>query len=309
MPTGGVYLPSVEVPLNEKYVDKNGRSYSNYGSYIINTYYEHPEFFKNSFAFVNNVCPGFYVELSDGLGLMAKFSEISFRVYFHLEDTDKTRRSFVAASTPEVMQTITVDNDKESIRELAADNSCTYLKTPAGIFTEVELPVDAAKEGHLNDSILSATVSFPRLNNYKELSDYSFAIPQNVMLVQKDSLVSFFEKKRNYNNIYSFYTTLSKTNNYSFSGSADICNLIVSMYNSKKKGLSTDPDWVSKHPNWNKAILVPVSTISASTTASSTTTSTVVTLVNEMGMTCTRLIKGTAENPLKIRVVYAKFKE
>ena len=37
----------ITIPLNEEYIDRNGNKYNNIGSYLMNTYYEHPEYFKN----------------------------------------------------------------------------------------------------------------------------------------------------------------------------------------------------------------------------------------------------------------------
>ena len=302
-------LPNIRIRLNQPYTDKDGVSYNNYGTYILRKYYQHPEYFKNSYAFVHNVCPGFFLEVVDGEGFMAKFDEIDFRVYYRYKNGDNTYNGFLASSsTQEVLQTITVENDKEALSRLAADESYTYMRTPAGIFTEVTLPVDDIKNEHTTDSLLSASMAFTRVNN-SFLSDNSFKVPQRVMLIQKDSLNTFFEHTRNYNNLYAFYTTLSR-NAYSFASSSDINNLVVRMYNAKQQGLRSDPQWEEKHPNWNKALLVPVQALTASSTTVTTTTTSSVTpiaLVNEMGMTSTRLVKGTAENPIKIKVIYAKF--
>ena len=307
-----VQFPYIDIKLNQAYTDKEGVTYNNYGTYILRKYYDHPEFFKNSYAFIHNICPGFYVEVTDGEGFMAKFYDIGLRVYYHYQieaSSDDVLNGYLgASSTQEVLQTITVENDKEGLTRLAADNSCTYMKTPAGIFTEVTIPVDEIKNTHTSDSLLSASVVFNRINN-EFLSDYSFKAPQRVLLIQKDSVNQFFENTRNYNNLYAFYTSLSK-NAYSFSNSSDISNLVVRMYNAKQQGLKTDPAWLEKHPNWNKALLIPVQTVTASSTTTTTTTttsSTPIALIHEMGMTSTRLVRGTSENPIKMKVVYAKY--
>ena len=210
----------------------------------------------------------------------------------------------MASSTNEVLQTITVKNDKEKLKQLVeSDNSCTFMKTPAAIFTEVTLPVDDIKSSHMNDSLLSVSIDFNRINNYEPLSKYTFSAPQRALLIQKDSLTSFFEKNQNYNNKYAFYTSLYK-NAYSFSNSSDINNLIVKMYNDRHEGLKHDPNWVENHPNWNKALLVPVGILTSST---SSTDKTPIALVNEMGLTTTRLKRGTPQDPIKLRVLYARF--
>jgi len=301
--------PHVVIRLNEPYTDKNGVRYNNYGTYILRNYYEHPEYFKNSFAFIHQMCPGFYVETTDGQGLLANFAEAQLRVYYDYKDDEDGEEyySFLeTSSTDEVLQTITVKNDKAALRKLVeSDSEYTYLKTPAGIFTEVTLPVEEIKSAHMKDSLLSVSVSFNRVNNFEPLTNYTFSAPQKLLLIQKDSLNSFFETNQNYNNRYAFYTTLSK-NAYSFSSSSDINNLIVKMYNDRLEGLKRDPDWVAKHPDWNKALLVPVGEI---TTVSSTSSSgtTPIALVHEMGLSTTRLKRGTTASPIKLRVIYAKF--
>jgi hypothetical protein len=259
------------------------------------------------------MCPGFYIESTDGQGLMSYFASAQFSVYYTYLGYDDSEEDggfeefasfLLASSTNEVLQTITVKNDKEKLKQLVeSDNSCTFMKTPAAIFTEVTLPVDDIKSSHMNDSLLSVSIDFNRINNYEPLSKYTFSAPPRVLLIQKDSLTSFFEKNQNYNNKYAFYTSLYK-NAYSFSNSSDINNLIVKMYNDRHEGLKHDPNWVENHPNWNKALLVPVGILTSST---SSTDKTPIALVNEMGLTTTRLKRGTPEDPIKLRVLYARF--
>ena len=75
------------------------------------------------------------------------------------------------------------------------------------------------------------------------------------------------------------------------------------MYNDRQAGEKNDPNWLEKHPNWNKALLIPVSELTTSSSSGSTT----VALVNEMGLTTTRLKRGTPQDPIKMRVIYARF--
>ena len=308
------YNPVLTIRLNAPYTDKNGVTYNNYGTYILRNYYKHPEYFKNSYAFIHQMCPGFYVETIDGQGVMSHFVSAQFCVYYRFyvedlkddEDDGEYISYMLAASTEEVLQTITVKNDKAALNQLVETNSdCTFMKTPAAIFTEVTLPVDEIKSAHVSDSLLSASVAFNRINNYEPLTSYTFSAPKKVLLIQKDSLNSFFEKNQNYNNKYAFYTTLNK-NAYSFSSSSDINNLIIKMYNDRAEGLKKDPNWLEKHPNWNKAILMPVGELSITST---TGTSSTIGLRNEMGLTSTRLKRGTAQDPIKMRVIYARFND
>lgn len=302
------YDRNVMFRLNSPYTDKNGVRYKNYGTYILRNYYEHPDYFKNSYAFIHQLCPGFYIETTDGQGVMANFLQAQLRVYYTEKGTDdNTYVSYLSASsTDEVLQTITVKNDKETLQKLVeSDNDYTYLKTPVGIFTEVTFPVDEIKTAHVKDSLLSVSISFNRENNSEPLTKYTFSSPKKVLLIEKDSLNSFFEQVSNYNNKYAFYTTLSK-NAYTFSNSNDINNLIVRMYNARQAGEKNDPLWLEKHPDWNKALLLPVNELTT-LSSSTSTVGTTIALINEMGLTSTRLKRGTPSNPIKLKVIYARF--
>jgi len=302
------------IHLNDPYTAKDGTTYNNYGSYLLRSYYDHPEYFKNTFTFVNNVCPGFFFELYDGVGVMAKIAQIDLYTYYHYNSNGEVRASYLrTTSTEEVIQTTKVTNDRNALEYLATDNSCTYLKTPSGIFTEVELPVSDICTSHTTDSLLQAKVSFSRINNVEQLTALTLAPPQKLLLIEKDSLKNFFEGNRLHDNTYAFRTTLA-SNAYSFD---NISNMITRMNRAKTNGEKSDPDWVAKHPNWNKALLVPVDEVTVTSTTSSssyyygtTTTSseTAVALKNQMGLSSTRLIRGTAESPIKIDVIYAKFR-
>ena len=176
--------------------------------------------------FVNNICPGFFFEIEDGLGVMAKIEEIDLHVFYRrLEDGESAYASIALSSTPEVLQTTRVVNDEGALQRLIDDTSCTYLKAPAGIFTEVTLPVDEIDQYQVNDSLLSVSMSFQRLNSGRYDVQYPINAPSYILMVHKDSLNSFFEKQTMYNYTYSFATSLS-SNAYSFS---NICNMISLM--------------------------------------------------------------------------------
>ena len=284
--------------LNDSYTDKNGKTYNNYGTHIMRNYYEHPEYFKNSYTFIHNVCPGFFFEVNDGLGVMAKLVEISMNVYFHYQgDTTVYYGVMNMAATPEVLQTTKITNDQKALARLVADESCTYLKTPAGIFTEVTLPIEEISQSHIGDSLLSASLSFLRQNSKIQDNDYLLQTPKTILMVQKDSLHSFFEQERLYDQISSYSATLTD-NAYTFS---NIGNLITHMQQVRIKGVKEDPNWLEKHPDWNKVVLVPIS-------ITYTTDKTISAIGNNMGLSSTQLTGGP-NYPIQINVIYAKFKK
>jgi hypothetical protein len=297
------YFEDIIIPLNQPYTDRQGKTYNNYGTYILRTYYEHPEYFMNSINFTNNVCHGFYLKSLDGNGVMSEIYNTQLQVYIH--KTDESAGSTLIGltafkSTEEVLQTTRISNDKATIQKLVADNSCTYLKTPAGIFTEVELPVEDIKMGrnrdgeHLNDTITSARIVFQRMRERNSDSDYELVEPSNLLMVQRDSLYSFFENRQLPNNMTSFLATYSsKDNTYTFN---NISSLVNDMWNKHGK---TD--------NWNKCVLIPVTITTVGSTAYSTS-ATVAGVNNAMDITSIRLVGGSENKhtPVSISVIYNK---
>lgn len=312
-------VKNFKIYLNKEY-KKDGKRYKNYGSYIMQTYAEHPEYFKTNYKFLHNVCPGFYIKNVGGTGNMAKIWNTELIFYWTRHKTINTDSTAVSIGynrfdgTEEVLQLNKIENDTENLKKLASKDQekCTYLKSPAGIFTEVTLPIEDIMKGHEKDTLNTATVSFPRLNNDNEDNPYNFATPSTILMVQKDSLQSFFEKSKLADNRTSYTASYSSTgtykNAYTFQ---NIANLVSAMYKNKGKG-----------ENWKKVVLVPVNVI---TTTQGYTT--VISKINhDMSLASTRLIVGTddpdkdyttdkktgkkvASGPIRIKVIYSKFKE
>lgn len=312
-------VKNFKIYLNKKYT-KDGKTYKNYGSYIMQTYAEHPEYFKTNYKFLHNVCPGFYIKNVGGTGNMAKIWNTELIFYWTRHKTINKDSTAVSIGynrfdgTEEVLQLNKIENDTENLKKLASKDQekCTYLKSPAGIFTEVTLPIEDIMKGHEKDTLNTATISFPRLNNENEDNPYNFATPSTILMVQKDSLQSFFEKSKLADSRTSYTASYSSTgtykNAYTFQ---NIANLVSAMYKNKGKG-----------ENWNKVVLVPVNVI---TTTQGYTT--VISKINhDMSLASTRLIVGTddpdkdyttdektgkkvASGPIRIKVIYSKFKE
>lgn len=310
-------VKNFKIYLNKEY-KKGGKTYKNYGSYIMQTYAEHPEYFKTNYKFLHNVCPGFYIKNVGGTGNMAKIWNTELIFYWTRKKTINKDSTAVSIGynrfdgTEEVLQLNKIENDKKSMEKLASQEKWTYLKSPAGIFTEVTLPIDDIMKGHEKDTLNTATISFPRLNNENEDNPYNFATPSTILMVQKDSLQSFFEKSKLADSRTSYTASYSSTgtykNAYTFQ---NIANLVSAMYKNKGKG-----------ENWNKVVLVPVNVI---TTTQGYTT--VISKINhDMSLASTRLIVGTddpnkdyttdektgkkvASGPIRIKVIYSKFKE
>lgn len=315
-------VKNFKIYLNKEY-KKDGKRYKNYGSYIMQTYAEHPEYFKTNYKFLHNVCPGFYIKNVGGTGNMAKIWNTELIFYWTRHKTIKAKDGVTDSTavsigynrfdgTEEVLQLNKIENDTENMKKLASQQNWTYLKSPAGIFTEVTLPIEDIMRGHEKDTLNTASISFPRLNNKDEDNPYNFATPSTILMVQKDSLQSFFEKSKLADNRTSYTASYSSTGSYKNAYTfQNIANLVSAMYKNKGKG-----------ENWNKVVLVPVNVI---TTTQGYTT--VISKINhDMSLASTRLIVGTndpdkdytkdektgkkvASGPIRIKVIYSKFKE
>jgi len=300
------YTHSLIIPLNEEYTDKNGNVYNNYGTYLINSYEQNPNNFSTSYKFLHNVSPGFYIEYENGLGSMVRVDRAYLNMYYQYRittpnivdslavDTIATTYTLIPSSE-EVLNTTFFDSDTEANTKLAESTDYTCLKTPAGIFTEAALPVLEIMENHENDTVNAAEITFQRLNEEQQY-EYAFSSPTTLLLLETDSVKSFFESRKVIDNKRSFTTSLS-SNQYKFS---NISSLITSMYQAYKAA-SDKEAWVKQHPNWNKVTLVPVST------SVSSTTSAVTAVYNELGLTSTKLVGG--DTPLRIKIVYSNFNE
>ena len=286
----GAYFAYVKVPLNKEYIDKEGKKYNNYGTYIMRKFYENASLFKNFNTFTNSVCPGFYIKSTDGQGLIIEVAFTQLNMYYRYKSDDNIYTATCSLnSTDEVVKATHVSNDQTGIDQLVATDTCTYLKTPAGIYTEVTLPIDEIKKGHENDTITSAKVAFTRMRSRSNTSEVILEEPTRLLLIERDSLYTFFENNGTPDNITSYLATYnSSQKTYSFN---NISYLINRMY--ARKG---------KSENWNKAVLIPVEVETSSTTATTSSSG----IANEMNVNSVRLVGGANNKhaPIRMSVIY-----
>lgn len=297
------YLPSIRIPLKKEF-----------GASIMKAYYKNPEIFKNSYNFIHQLVPGFYFKTAGGIGSMAYISLSQLNVYFRYKTqttlSDGTRKDTIFTTvaafpgTEEVLQTTDIVYDKDAIRNLVNDKSCTYIKSPAGIFTEMQLPVNEIVEkqyigtdgnvySHRNDTINTAEVVLQRINDTHD-SKYNLGIPQTLLMVPKAEMYSFFEKNKIADYKTSFLATYDKSkNNYTFHNIGSLIKYLYDHADKTKEG-------------WNRVVLIPVTT----TYNTSNNTVKLISVSNDMTLTSTRLVGGeeNQNGDIKISVIYSKFK-
>lgn len=293
------YQPNIRIKLNKPYVDKDGIQYNNYGSYILRQYYKNPNNFKTTYNFLHNVVPGFFFEMEEGIGSMAYINSAQLNFFFRYITNDTVKNlSTSFTSTEEVLQTTTFSNNNERLKKIAADESCTYIKTPVGLYTEITIPVEEIINTHTTDTLNSVKLSLPCLTKSNLSSTYKFPKPSYLLLIPKDSVCSFFEQNKIPDNKTSFIASYnSKQNAYTFSNFSGIINAMIANKNVANK-------------NWNKIAVIPVSVTLVTKQNGNSTIQTITKVAHDMSISSAQLVGGAMNpNALKLSVIYSKFQK
>ena len=272
-------LEDSELEDSEHYANVNIPLPREIGTKIIQQYRENKDFFANASNFIENVCKGYYIKASHGDGTILYVDNATLNIHFRDANNDSIYVTQFAG-TQEVLQANRFNTEK--LNPLIEDKTCTYLKTPAGIFTEVELPIDEIIQNH--SSINSAKIVFNCYNDASD-SDYQFGTPQMLLMVHKDEMYTFFEKNKLTDDISSYYTTYNSSyNRYEYN---NISRLIT--YCDSKRETSED---------WNKVVLIPVTTIVDSNNY-------IVNFRHDFSLNSVRLVGG--KDNIKIGVTASQF--
>lgn len=330
------FYPNVSFPLDKKTFGEDR---------ILNVYREHPEYFKNAATFIDKVFKGVYVKSDYGDGTILYIDRVDLQMQFHVYVTDRETgvalkkkdgsadsvsyaMNTIFASTKEVIQANQFLNS-DKIRERAAETQHTYIKSPAGIFTEATMPYDEIYSQLSNDTLNAVKLSFSNYN-IESSYEYSMSAPREVLLIRKQDLKSFFEENKVRDNVTSFTANhnASATNRYDFN---NIARLVTTCINEKKAakkkaqeaaGSSWDEakwenDWKTNDAtkDWDKVLLIPVSITYDSATSSSGNRN-MTGVQNDLKPGYAKLKGGPAKDgsgqvisPLKIEVTYTSFND
>jgi len=282
------------------------------GDDIMKAYYNDHSNFSDSWHFIRNVCAGYLFRTVGGTGTMLNLEVCNLNINFNYYEDDGTKVEALCrfSATPEVIQSTQFESsDLTQLIDAVNGSDVTMLKTPAGICTELILPIDEICKGHENDAISRAALNLVRINNQDDDAkddDYALGIPKSLLLVRKQNVSSFFENHQLTDSEQSFTTSfISAYNSYNFDNIGD---LITYCYIEKKNGMEasgmTDAEWEAKNPDWNHVVLVPV-TVSTATDSYGNTTP--VSINQDLSLCSTKLVRGTTANPIKMQVIYSHF--
>lgn len=318
---GNDYVPYFKIPLNEPYTDKDGVTYNNYGTYIMQKYYSNPKSFASSYDFLHDVCPGFYIESSNGVGSMTYVYATQLNVHYKYnikvkENKDSTiHYTSNFSGTEEVLQFTDVSQDAEQIKELASDGTCTYLKTPAGIFTRITIPVDEVMRDmsypssyKLRDDTLSTARMSLKCYNDETTSLYRLPAPSTLLVLVDTLKYDFFAEGKVADSRKSMLVSLSTNDkSYTFSNLSSIITTLArekQAYISQHSGMTSE-EYNLKFPNWNKLLLIPVKTNYATVGQQSMLTK----VTHDMSLGSVRLVGGkNNKDTIQLSVIYSKFR-
>ena len=166
------------------------------GTTIIRDFRDHPEHFINTPAWLKSGNPcskGLYFKLEYGDGAMAYIDVVQLNLYFRYFDTELQKDTIGISSfaaTDAVVEATHFENT--NLDKLLNDKSCTYLKTPAGIFTMATLPADQID---IQDTINSAKITFTRYNDVTD-GTFKLGIPKTLLMVRLDDYLNQHELLR-----------------------------------------------------------------------------------------------------------------
>ena len=249
------YYPSVDINMDgKKPIKINGKTYESFSKYLFEAYQNNNGNFDDAETFINNVLKGFYVHTINGEGSVLYIGDIWLRtkIKYTIRNKANTADSIVYSqrvfpATKEVFMSTRIENDSK-LEELKNEKGHTYLKTPAGLCTEVTLPIEDMHDEVGKDTLNSVTLKFTKFKDAEDdNSGFKMGTPQYLLMVRADEMIKFFEEGKIPDNRSSFISEYNKSvNGYRFSS----LNRLISKIFNEKDNSSAD--------NKNKVLLVPV---------------------------------------------------
>lgn len=300
------YYPPLVINLDKKATWNIGNEQKNgtFSKYLLTKYKEDKNNFKDAYSFIHNVLPGFYVHNTGGEGSILYIGDIWLRmkVSYYITGSEGqdslVQTSIPFAATNEVFMSTRLNNSENALNKLAEEKEHTYLKTPAGLCTEVKLPLQEMYDALGTDTLNSVSMAFTKYKNVSDnsaSSPYKMGTPQNLLLIRKNEVKDFFEQRKNYDSKTTFLGTYSSTtNSYSFS---QVNRLISQIFSDMRTKEEPTEGW----DEYNTMVLIPVKT---ETDSQGNT----IGLSHDLEVNSAKLIGGEGEEGKKIKmeVIYTK---
>lgn len=286
------YYPSITIPLPDSIAKM-----------ILESYYnpETRHFFADSRSFMENLIKGFYIRCSQGDGTVFYIDRTMLEVNFKSiepDDDDQPSYSSLMAEFHGNSEVLQLNCFKWSdLESQLSDSSCTWIRSPFGILTEITLPVDEMKS---DDYVLNAAQL--RLSTaVTPSSQYKPSVPSTLLLIRKEKMQQFFAKNSSADKTESFTASYSsKYGTYTFE---NIAAMVEKIYSDRKEWMEENnasaAQYEAANPDWNKVILIPVKANVDSRKAA-------ISYNLDIRMHQVKLLGGQ-DNKIKIKLIRSKF--
>lgn len=279
---------------------------------------------------------GIYVKNDYGDGTILYVDQIELNVIYecyirnsstgeiykmHDEKTDSTGYSYrTFAATKEIIQANSFNSDEELIKQKVAETEWTYLKTPAGIYTQATLPLNEFENKLSQDTLNVVKLAFTNYNQTNDENKYTFAMsaPKYVLLVREKNKESFFKENKINDNLVSYIAQHNAiyNNQYVFSNISQLINIclaekvaaveqlatfgeIAEVLDNNGNPVKTIEDWMT-YTEWDQVALIPVNIVTDSN-------NNVVGILNDLQPGYTKLKGGLTGSKLDLDIIYTSF--
>lgn len=202
---------------------------------------DNPQSLKNPEAF-NDFFKGVYITTTFGAGTVFNVEATRLFVHYHYPGKTKDGKSdstYVSTLgvgiTPEVSQINSIQNENSQL--LTPNSEYTYLKSPAGVITEITFPFSQIADKLESQALNLAQLTIQTVPD-NSTQKFKLSPPPAVLLINKDSLNGFFEKRMMYNNLTTFYATLDSKYQYNFPNLSSMVNYYKELAADKNEKLS-----------------------------------------------------------------------
>ena len=283
-----VYDISVDLPMSvgERFLNE----YNKPGHGMMSDLYSFREFF-----------PGLYFTTSFGNSTILNIDFTTLFLHYHYtdvkgsstgQDTIRTDalRLFI---TPDVTQINTIRSNNQQLLE--ESDTHTYVKSPAGVVTEITFPFSDIYQELQSRALNLANFTFFAMPDATENPMVKISPPDYLLLVNRDSLAGFFEQRKLPDNVTSFLSNKFDATTYTYD-----FNNISAMMNYYNRTMGENPDDLVYY-------LIPVNATITTSQQSyySSGSQTLTDLHNQMWPTAAMLDKR--EGNLKIDLIFSNY--
>ena len=285
------YIPSITIPLPDSIAQ-----------IILESYFDpaRKHYFTDASSFMENLFKGFYIRCSQGDGTIFYVDRTILAVNYKsigLDKNDEPQYESRMAEFQGNSEVLQLNCLKWSgLDNQLSDSSCTWIRSPFGVLTEITLPIDEMRDNEyvLNAAQLRISTAVTPSSQYKP------SIPSTLLLIRKDKLEEFFSRNSSDDKTESFIATYaSKYGTYTFE---NIAAMVEKIYSDRedwiKENGGNETAYEQARPDWNKVVLIPVS-------ANLDSRKTVISYNLDIKMHQVKLIGG--DTPIKIKTIRTKF--